>query len=654
MKKVLMIFPVLLLSLAINAQNTKKGYKHLEKLSYDKAKEEFNRILITDKENAAANFGMGLIYGDEKSPLYNIIQSWSYMTVADKNLDNLTTEDTEIVGEYFANTEVRRSSRAPKKKMEHAIGTIEATLIRYIREENKLELAYEIINKFPDFRHYDNIVHIRNHLEFRKYEKQNTLDGYLEFIAKFPDAAQIGKAEKYISKLAFIKAKNINTVGAYEQYMKKYPDAVEYSAAIKGRNAAAFARAKSINTLKAYEDFIIDYPEALEVAEAKKLQKQLLYEYAKRIQSLDAYNEFIKKYPEGNQYIDIFNLKSQDLGMKFINKNNLTWDNIMWSKSFDNEQNIESSGGVAVTSDARYIIGGTTLQEDSLWNDAWIIKLDSDGKMIWNKTVGDKYEDKIFKVAVNSNDDIISLGYTNLSPDPASREVWVFKIDSEGKRIWNRSLGKWDVTSLLVNNNNEIFIGGYVTNDSLCNYSIMVINDKGKKLWKRIFTGIGEVNSLSVCPDGNIIMAGSNWGIKMSSKGYIKWEAVFEPFDNITGVAVSNTGDVYFAGIRAAENFVLYKYSNEGYKVWNKEFEGLSDVENIFKIICADERIMAIGNTILESFIQTFDSNGNLIASQSLSKSVTLTNIITDNRGNLIIQLSTDNINVIKNLGINL
>ena len=83
-------------------------------------------------------------------------------------------------------------------------------------------------------------------------------------------------------------------------------------------NAVAFQQARQENTITAFDEFISAYPDALEVADAKQLlQKQLLYEYAKKIQTLEAYNEFIRKYPEGQQYIDIFNLKSLDNGMKF-------------------------------------------------------------------------------------------------------------------------------------------------------------------------------------------------------------------------------------------------------------------------------------------------------------------------------------------------
>jgi hypothetical protein len=653
MKKLIIIFNVFLISFCLFSQDIKRGYRHLEKLDYGKAEEAFKKEIISYKDNPAVNFGLALIYGDEESPYYDIIKSWSHARITYQNLKNLTQEETEIIGEYFADTETRRSSRSVDKKIEHAVLALEAKLIKYIREENNLELTYEVINKFPDYRHYDNIVHIRNQLEFRKYEKQNTLKGYMEFIDKYPDAAQVGKAGKYIDKLAFEEAKRINTVESYEDYMKKYPKSNEYSAAVKGRNAAAFAGAKKINTLKAIEDFINQYPEALEVAEAKRIQKQLLYEQAKRIQTLEAYNEFIKKYPEGTQYIDIFNLKSLDLGMKFLGNNNLEWNNIIWSRSFDNNQNRESTGSFTISSDNKYIIGTTTLQEDGLWNDAWILKLDSDGKMLWNKMAGRKFEDNVKHVAVNSEDDIIASGYTWLNPDSLSREVWVFKLDKEGKKIWSRSLGKWEVTSLLTGNN-EIFVGGYVNNDSVNNYSIVVINNEGKKLWKRNYTGTGEVNSLAVCPDNNIIMAGSSWSTKMTPKGYLLWEVTFEPFDSITGVAVSNAGEVYFAGIRDSEKSVLYKYSANGYKEWDRDFESFSDVENISKIICIQDRIIITGSTVLQSFIHTLNSGGSLIASKSIPANLIIKDIIADRKGNLLIEILTDDILVIKNSGINL
>jgi len=140
----------------------------------------------------------------------------------------------------------------------------------------------------------------------------------------------------------------------------------------------------------------------------------------------------------------------------------------------------------------------------------------------------------------------------------------------------------------------------------------------------------------------------------MTPKGYILWEAVFDPSDSITGAATVNTGEVYFVGIRNAENPVLYKYSASGYRQWVNEYESFSAIENISDIVCYGDRIFISGNTVLQSFIQTFNSAGNLISIKPLPRNLVIKDITTDKNGNLLIELLTKDILVIKNSGVNL
>jgi hypothetical protein len=265
------------------AQNIKRGYKQLEKLDYEKAKELFEKITEESPDDVGAHFGLAMVYADNNSGYFDIVEAWYHIHAMKENISRLTQEEIEVIGEYFINTEVRRTSRPVKKKIDIAIEAVEAKLIKYVREENNLDIAYRVLEKFPDFRHYDNIIHIRNQLEFRKYEKQNTLAGYVEFITNFPQAAQIDKAKKHIYKLAFQAAKSKNTVAAYNQYLNEYPESEYYQTAIKHRNAAAFAKVKQVNTIQAYEDFIAKYPNALEISEARVIQQNLLYQQAKRL-----------------------------------------------------------------------------------------------------------------------------------------------------------------------------------------------------------------------------------------------------------------------------------------------------------------------------------------------------------------------------------
>ena len=358
MHKILLI-PFLFLALAVTAQNSKKGFKFLEKAEYEKSAEVFKEVLKEKSDDPAASFGLAMIFGDEKSPLFNLVDSWEFALKCKSNEEKLTPEELEFIGEYFQNTETRIRNIPVKKKIDYAIETVEAKLIKYVREENNLELVYEVLDKFPDYRYHDNVMHIRNQFEFRKYEKQNTLEGYLEFIQKFPDAAQIDKAKRYRNRLAYDKAVQTNTVEAYKEYMKNYPDARECNQAVKMLNAAAFQQAKKENTVTGFDDFILQYPDALEVADAKILQKGLLYDYARKIHTLEAYNEFITKYPDGQQYIDIFNLRSLDKGMKLMETRGFPSDNLQWARSFGAEDTKEFSACMAIDSLNNLIAGGT-------------------------------------------------------------------------------------------------------------------------------------------------------------------------------------------------------------------------------------------------------------------------------------------------------
>ena len=304
-----------------NGQNMKKGFKSLGKLEYDKAWQEFRGILSEDKDNIGANFGMALVLADDSSSHFDIIDAWEHIQLIEDRMGELSQEEIEIISEYFLSSEVDKTSRPVKKKIANALEAIESRLIKYIREENNLEAVYEVLDRYPDFRHYDNVVHIRNQFEFRKYEKIGTLEAYQEFLNKFPDAAQVRKAERNINRLAFEEAKVRNNVNAYTAYIARYPESEYLQTVLKMRNAAAFDEAKKINTLTSYENYIQAYPDALEVSEAKAKQRELLYEQARRIKTLQAFNEFIKKYPEGQHFIDIFNLKASELGTQFIREN---------------------------------------------------------------------------------------------------------------------------------------------------------------------------------------------------------------------------------------------------------------------------------------------------------------------------------------------
>jgi hypothetical protein len=653
----IIIIPFLFFTLAVSAQNSKKGFKFLEKAEYEKSAEVLKEVLKEKSDDPAASFGLAMTYGDEKSPVFNLVESWDYALKCKSNEEKLTPEELEIISEYFQNTETRVRSIPVKKKIDYAIETVESKLIKYVREENNLDLVYEVLEKFPDYKYHDNVMHIRNQLEFRKYEKQNTLEGYLEFIQKFPDAAQIDKAKRYRNRLAYDKAVQTNTAEAFKEYMKNYPDALEFNQAVKMLNAAAFQQAKKENSITAFDDYIQMYPDALEVADAKILQKGLLYDYAKKIHTLEAYNDFITKYPDGQQYIDIFNLRSLDKGMKLMETRGFPSDNLQWARSFGAEDTKEFSACMAIDSLNNSITGGTVVRSDTGRSDAWVIKTGQDGKMIWNKMVGEEYNDELSILENCRHNEILGVGHTWLGLDSSSRETWIFKLGADGQKLWSKKLGRLKVNCLLTSGPGNIYLAGSESTDtSAGKYAIVALNENGKHLWNRSYTGNGELVKLCQLPNNYILMAGNHWRAKIDSHGYLVSESSFAPTDSILHAITLPKGEILYIGVRNKNKTVFIKTSWDNKPIYDKEAFQQDSLYSVRSILPgAEGQVIILMDFARHQSVSWLNiSTGAVTKTVQMPLGMTVTGLRRDSQGNLFLVALDGEIVLIKNTGADL
>lgn len=617
MKIVSIITILVLISLfSVHAQNNKRGYKNLEKKDFDKAHDIFSDILIEDPNNVAAHFGLAVIYSNDDYLNSDYLEAWGHADFVEKNMDKLSKEDKEIISEYFINTEERRSSRPVEKKMALATEEMLDKLIRLVREGNDLQIVYNVIEEFPDFRYADNVVHIRNYLEFRNVEKQNTIEAYNRFISQFPDAAQVPQAIEQRNKLAFEQAKKENTVAAFNTFVENYGNSRYVHEAIRIRNNLAFQKAKRLNTIEAFEEFMNNYPDAVELLTAKKIQRQLIYERAKEVNTLEAYNEFIKKYPEGRQYIDIFNLKSAHLGEKFKTSNKYPVFNLEWIRVFDNNSKYDVLGEVDVDSENNIIIGAVTQTEINNVN-AWCLKLNSEGKMLWNKQVGEHKVDILTDVAVNANDELFFSGITNRTNiDTTDGEAWLFKLGADGRKLWNRSLGDITINDLDVDVEGNLVVGGFKGTADTVNgkhYQVIKMNSSGNRLWSREYTNPGMVNAISVSNNNDILVGGDKWVFLLDKEGYIKWEYYPNPSDSITAVHVTSK-EYILAGTRNNRKFYISLLDSNGKEKWLKAYD--SEFPSVISQVKKDinNNICAVGYSGKDGIFFKLTNEGKVIS----------------------------------------
>jgi uncharacterized delta-60 repeat protein len=190
--------------------------------------------------------------------------------------------------------------------------------------------------------------------------------------------------------------------------------------------------------------------------------------------------------------------------------------NIQWDKTYRGTS-IDYAHSVQQTSDGGYIVAGGTWSFGAGWVDIFLIKTDANGNIIWAKTYGGTYRDVAYSVQQTSDGGYIVAGWTN-SIGAGYSDIFLIKTDANGNRIWAKTYGgtSWDEAySVQQTSDGGYIVAGYTRSFGAGSADIFLIKTdaNGNIQWAKTYGGTywDEAYSVQQTSDGGYIVAGGTY-----------------------------------------------------------------------------------------------------------------------------------------------
>lgn len=250
------------------------------------------------------------------------------------------------------------------------------------------------------------------------------------------------------------------------------------------------------------------------------------------------------------------------------------------------------------TGDGNYLVAGKTESVDGpvVGNhggyDAWIVKYDSSGTILWQKCFGGSGDDEALSLIACRNGGYAFSGYTesydgdvvgnHLSSDNF-RDVWVVKLDNNGIIEWQKCLGgtaSEESHSILQSDDGSFVISGFtqsIDGDVVGNHAVVNNN-----IWVIRISENGSGILQQKCYGGNLNDE-AYAAIQTSDSGYL-----------IAGSTNSNDGDISFN--HGNNDFWILKLNPDLTLSWQKTYGGSDNDKATTLVECLDGNYIVGGS----------------------------------------------------------
>ena len=278
--------------------------------------------------------------------------------------------------------------------------------------------------------------------------------------------------------------------------------------------------------------------------------------------SVDRLN-MVKELQDGSLVAAGFKISSTNYSKDILVIKTDAQGNLEWQRSYGDAQD-ETANSIDISIGGGFIISGEVINENTGFSLCYLIKIDNEGGLDWSNTFGGNQNDNGLSV-ISTNDAGFAITGMTRSLGDSNGDVWLIKVNSNGEMEWERTYGGDDTEygrtiqqtvdgGYIIIGQTESFGLGY--NDAY----LIKTDSQGNEIWSQTFGGQGTdqgrqvVNTLdegyliSGYTDSFGTLGGFNfWLVKANSLGELEWQRFYGEQGDDRGLSGIQTSDGGYA-----------------------------------------------------------------------------------------------------------
>ena len=302
------------------------------------------------------------------------------------------------------------------------------------------------------------------------------------------------------------------------------------------------------------------------------------------------------------------------------------YGSLVWQRGYGGPGN-DVAYSACETPDGSCIIAGRTDSYGVGETGAYLIKVDINGNLAWERTFGDNSPDDS-RCVINTSDNCVVLAGSSYSAYPTGYDPYLVKVDYNGNLIWERTFARsesWQGYSVIETADAGFLMAGTTRTGTF----LLRTDTEGNLSWEKTIDG-GSGFSVCQAADGGYLVAGASCGdlylLKLDAVGNSIWERSIGGDRSDVGRQVKQTSDGNYIVIGhnssyGAGNYDVWliKIDDAGSVIWERTFEHHStsydvgysvDLATYGGYIVAGSTENEIGGT--DVYLIKTDSEGNI------------------------------------------